>query len=240
MFLLRVLCVYALTVTASYAQSVWVDYQWSVAPAQEKRFVSAVSDFMSSETFEAFPGKILFNASVVNGDNPATHSFAVIYPSVEAMETNNANLVGNKDWNQFRASLDSAGDSVGETLYMHVAGFGPQDDDQRSWVGQVLQVRNPANYVRDLGSMMQTDTMKAVPGSIDIWQVVAGGVPGATHVAVFGYKSFTAGTNFLSSSAQNPEFVSGMMALGKSRTILGSLWTQTAAEFGPMSMADIR
>jgi hypothetical protein len=240
MFLLRVLCLYAMTVTASYAQSVWIDYQWSVAPAQEKRFVSAVTEFMSSETFESFPGKILFNASIVNGSSPATHSFAVIYPNVAAMEANNTRLVGNQDWNRFRAALDSAGDSVGETLYTHVAGFGPQDDDQRSWVGQVLQVRNPANYMRDLSNMMKTDTMQAVPGSIDIWQVVAGGTPGATHVAVFGYKSFTAGTDFLTSSSQNPEFVSDMMALGKSRSVLGSLWTQTVAEFGPMSMNDIR
>lgn len=222
------------------AQAFWVDYSWEVAPQNEKRFVKAVNKFTSSDAFKKFNGKMWFNVHVANGADPTTHSFAVVHESIEDFERLSAYLAGSADWDKFRKALAAAGTRINETTYSHVIGYGDHPKDKRAFMGQVLQVRDPANYVRSLNSFMKARVMADLPGALDIWQVVSGGPPGATHLVVFGYDSFSEGVNFTASASRNPEFLRNMGNLAQYRSILGSIWVTAPVKFGPSELSDMR
>ena len=222
------------------AQAFWIDYSWQVAPKDEKRFMTAFEKFRASPAFKQFKGKIWFNVNVADGTDPSTHSFATVYESVEEFETLSARLAQDEDWNKFRRGLDAAGDLISTTTYMHVKGYGDHPKDKSAFMGSVAQVTNPPAYLSALDKLMNASYMKDLPGALDVWQIVAGGPPGATHLIVFGYDRFSEGTNFTGKMSSNPQFMASMAGLGKYRTLLGTVWTSTPAKFGPGQISNIR
>ena len=100
------------------AQAFWIDHSWQVAPNNEKRFMTAFEEFRKSEIYQQFKGKIWFNVNVADGADPATHSFATVYDSLEEFEELSAQLAVNDDWFKFRRALSAAGNLVTTTTYM--------------------------------------------------------------------------------------------------------------------------
>ena len=52
-----------------------------------------------------------------------------------------------------------------------------------------MAVSNPAGYLGAVDKLMRNEVMKGLPGGFDIWQIVAGGPPGASHIVVFANNS---------------------------------------------------
>ena len=65
--LFRVMIVLLAMTGFARAQAVWVDYAWSVEPAKENRFFSAVDKFTNSDVFKTFEGRMLINSHAANG-----------------------------------------------------------------------------------------------------------------------------------------------------------------------------
>ncbi len=241
--MLRVLTVFLALCVApqmANAQAFWIDYGWKVEPQNEKRFATTFAKFRATDTFKKFNGKIWFNVNVADGTDPATHSFATVYESLEDFERLSAELAVSEDWNKFRRGLAAAGELVNTASYMHVKGWGEHPKDKSAFIGQVIQVTNPVGYMGALTKMMGESYMDELPGALDVWQILAGGPPGATHLVVFGYDRFSEGSNFTNKMSSNPQFVGSMMGLGKFRTTLGTVWTSTPAKFGPSQLSGLR
>lgn len=222
------------------AQAFWIDYSWEVAPKDEKRFMASFEKFRASDTFKQFNGKIWFNVNVADGSDPATHSFATVYDSVEDFEQLSAALADNDDWNRFRKGLDAAGNLISTSTYLHVKGWHDHPKDKSAFMGQVLQVNNPPAYMAALNKMMAANFMKDFPGGLDVWQVLSGGPPGATHLVVYGYDRFSDGVNYTVKMSQNPQFGAALAGLGKYRSTLGFVWTSSPAKFGPSQLDGLR
>jgi len=222
------------------AQAFWIDYGWNVKPQNETKFIAAVERFTASDVFKNFPGKMWFNAHVANGPDHTTHSFAVVYDDVSQFESFSAQLQGTKEWDRFRKALNANGKPTGETIYNHVVGYGDHPKDKSAFIGTAMQVSNPIGYVASLDDLMKIDTMSQLPGSLDIWAVVAGGAPGVTHSVVFGYDRFSQGSAFLREAMKDPTYVKKLAELGKYRTLLPSLWVNTPAKYGTATLSNMR
>ena len=59
-----------------------------------------------------------------------------------------------------------------------------------------MAVSNPVGYLGAVDKLMRNEVMKGLPGGFDIWQIVAGGPPGASHIVVFANNSFAESMNF--------------------------------------------
>jgi len=229
-----------LFVNTAHAQAMWVDYSWKVEPQNEKKFISAVEKFTQSETFSTFPGKMWFVVHTANGPNPTTHSFAVVYEKVEDFEATFQDLASSDDFDRFRKTLNAAAEPVDEVVYTHVKGYGGHPIDATTYQVSVMAVSNPAGYLGAVDKLMGNNVMKGLPGGFDIWQIVAGGPPGASHIVVFANNSFAESMNFNIESASDPSFARDFSALNKYRTILGSSWTTSPVKFGTAELNSIR
>ncbi len=222
------------------AQAVWVDYAWSVEPAKENRFFAAVDKFVQSDTFKSFEGRMLVNAHAANGPAPQNFSFAVVYEDLATWEATQANLNGTADWDRFRKALAANGTLTGETVYTHVAGWGEINNERFSWEGAAAAVSDPQNYVARLTRLMNSNLMQDYPGSLDVWRVTAGGTPGVNHIVVFGADSWSELENYRAKLGKNADFRAAIAGMAKVRTLLGAIWTTTAASYGPLDLNSVR
>lgn len=222
------------------AQAFWIDHSWQVAPNNEKRFMTAFEEFRKSEIYQQFKGKIWFNVNVADGADPATHSFATVYDSLEEFEELSAQLAVNDDWFKFRRALSAAGNLVTTTTYMHVSGYGHHPKDKSAFVGSIAQVTNPRAYIASLDEMMAANYMADFPGSLDVWQILSGGPPSASHLVVFGYDRFSEGVNYFNKMANNPEFTASFANLSQHRNLLGTIWVNSVGKFGPSDLKGMR
>ncbi len=240
MMLLRVMFVLLAMTGFARAQAVWVDYAWSVEPAQENRFFAAVNKFTNSDVFRNFEGRMLINAHAANGTAPQNFSFAVIYEDLASWEATQADLNGTADWDRFRKALSASGNLVSETVYTHVAGWGEINNERFSWEGAAANVSDPVNYVSRLTRLMDSSIMANMPGSIDVWRVTAGGTPGVSHVVVFGGNSWSETETYRAESAKNADFRAAIAGMAKVRTLLGATWTTTVSSHGSLDLNSIR
>lgn len=240
LYVLGLVFAFALAPQMVKAQAFWIDYSWQVAPKDEKRFMTAFEKFRASDAFQQFKGKIWFNVNVADGADPATHSFATVYDSLEEFEALSAQLAVNDDWNMFRRALDAAGNLVTTATYMHVRGYGDHPKDKSAFMGSVAQVPNPGAYISSLDKMMAANYMADLPGALDVWQILSGGPPGATHLVVFGYDRFSEGVNYNNKMASNGQFRESMANLGQYRNLLGTVWVNTVGKFGPSDLKNMR
>lgn len=229
-----------LFVGAAQAQVMWIDYSWKVEPQNEKKFVSAVEKFTQSETFATFPGKMWFVVHTANGSNPTTHSFAVVYDKVEDFDATARDLANSEDFDRFRKALNAAAEPLDEVVYSHVKGYGAHPKEALTYQVSLMSVANPVGYLGAVDKLMQNNVMSSLPGGFDIWQVVAGGPPGASHIVVFANNSFAEGMNFNRESASDPAFVRDFSALAKYRTLLGTSWTTSPVKFGSSDLSSMR
>ena len=229
-----------LFVNTAHAQAMWVDYSWKVEPQNEKKFISAVEKFTQSETFSTFPGKMWFVVHTANGPNPTTHSFAVVYEKVEDFEATFQDLANSDEFNRFRKALNAAAEPVDEVVYTHVKGYGAHPIDATTYQVSVMAVSNPTGYLGAVDNLMGNNVMNSLPGGFDIWQIVAGGPAGASHILVRANNSFAESMNFNIESASDPSFARDFSALDNFRTILGSSWTTSPVKYGSAELDSIR
>ena len=238
--LFRVMIVLLAMTGFARAQAVWVDYAWSVEPAKENRFFAAVDKFTNSDVFKTFEGRMLINSHAANGSAPQNFSFAVVYKDLATWEATQANLNGTADWDRFRKALAANGTLVSETVYTHVAGWGEINNERFSWEGAAAAVSDPQNYVARLTRLMNSNLMQDFPGSLDVWRVTAGGTPGVNHIVVFGADSWSELENYRAKLGKNADFRAAIAGMAKVRTLLGAIWTTTAASYGPLDLNSVR
>ena len=231
-----------LVMTASAnAQAVWLSYSYGVSPDKEKVFAATIDKFTKTEAFKKFNGTMIFTLNAFNGSNVETHGLQVIYKSMEDYENLMGEIRNDPDFIAFRKGLSQHSSFENEALFQWVAGFGQAaSTGNRAYLAQFNMVTDPMGYVGAISSNMGKPFMKDMPGGFDIWQSLAGGAPGLTHVVVYNYDKLSDGFNFVNNSIKNPEFTNFIGSLSKYRKPLAQTATYGLKTYGPLSPADMR
>lgn len=203
------------------------------------KVVAAADKLMSSKVGKEFAGKLLLQAVVANGADPATHAFVPIYDSAADREAFIEKLQADPAWSEFVKTTSSISKPVSQTLYRTVKSWGDQVDTDHVWIAHAFQVNDPAGFQAAIESFMVSATGKSFPGQVYLSEVVAGGISPATHVISVGYaseaemESWTATRN---ASADWAAYTAKARTVGKH---LGATLSRDVKSWGPATLKEI-
>jgi hypothetical protein len=176
--------------TAS-AGAAWSTISITTTPSNAAQVVAATDKLMNSEVGKAFPGRLLLQANVADGANPATHTFVPIYKDGAQREAFVKNLEGSAAWTEFQAVLEKTTQPGGTVLHQTLKRWGDINDTDRVWMVHAFDVTELGRFTEAVDALMASETGKKFPGQLYLSSVVAGGMSPVTHVISVGYDSET-------------------------------------------------
>jgi hypothetical protein len=135
------------------------------------------------------PGTLSIMASVIDGADPATHSFITSMESLAAREQWTASLEDNADWIELRDTVTSLAELGANSRMVFVENWGESGDQDVVWHLFGLVVNDNAAHLKALDQLMASETGKKFPGSLYLSSVAAAGMSSVTHVVSVGYAS---------------------------------------------------
>jgi hypothetical protein len=224
---------------ASAAEPYWAQLSMTATPANAPKVVTAADDFMSSEVGKTFPGRLLLQVNVADGNNPATHAFVPIYKSAADRDAFVQSLEGNPAWNDFQTRLADLSEQGGAILYRNLNSWGDINDTDQFWVAHAFDVSDPAAFAKAVDDFLGSETGKKFPGQVYLSAVLAGGMTPVSHVISVGYASFEEMADWLALRDASADWATYQEASGGTGEYLGASMARTLKTWGPAGMQDI-
>lgn len=226
--------VLALTPQLANAQAIWVDYGLVMQPGSQDKAMAAVDRYFKNNG--KFEGIAIFNDTMINGASPQTHNLALVYKDHASFESSRQAMLNSPERRAFLQTMFANGNVLTETVYTHVAGWGKTAQEGTQYIGFAMQVSNPGRYVELLDEYSREPGNATEISGIDLFQVIAGGTPGITHVAVIAVKNRA---DFMERYTQ-PTFAKYLRKFGQVRKVLGTSYSNNLSFNGPLDLNSIR
>jgi hypothetical protein len=227
---LTVLC--ALLVTIQVQAASFKVYESAIPLTGQSAVLEAAEKFMKSPTGKSFKGAFHINSILANGVNPATHSFALLMPSMAAIHDWESSLVGNKDIQKFWSVLDQTATPVTEYMGSLIKTWGDVSNEDNVWMLTKFRTTDPAAVVAGQ-DMLSEKLGDKFPGQVVLHGLAAGTRNGAngdysTHMFVIGYKSVAEMEEWVGYLNAQPEWAEYLSSLRDSTVWQGSDLIQNA------------
>jgi len=219
---------------AASAQAVWVDYGLMMNAGSQATAETAVKGYLGNNS--KFEGLAIFNQTMINGANPQTHNLAIIYKDQASWESSSAALSGSSAQNAFLRTMMANGKLLHETAYMHVKGWGKVAEEGTQYIAFAMQVKNPSRYIQFLDEYSREPGNATEIASIDVFQVLAGGVPGVTHIAVIA----TPKRSEFMTRYTSPQFSQYLRKFANVRSVLGTSYSDNLSFNGSLALSSLR
>jgi hypothetical protein len=210
----------------------WAVISFSTEPQNTAAVTSAADALMSSSVGQEFPGRLLLQVNVADGDNPATHSFVPVYATAADREDFGAKLQADPAWATFQQTMVAKTQPVSTVLYRTVQRWGEVSDDDLVWRLHMFDVRDPAAFGAALGAFMNSETGKKFPGQVFLSTVIAGGLSPVSHAISVGQASEAAIEAWESSLVGNADWQTYLDASQTSSDYLGNNLVRTLKGWG--------
>ncbi len=180
--------------SGAFAAPTWMVYEVAVSPANQATVAAATQKFMASKTGKAMPGSLHLNGIIANGASPATHSFALLFPSMASLMNWQASMAGNADFAAFMGSLTPVSQPVSEYINSFGANWGTASNDDRLWQLTRFRTTDPMAVVAAQNKLMSDPSMKDFPGQIGLSATGVGNRSGmnndsSSHIFSVGFES---------------------------------------------------
>ena len=216
------------------AQAVWVDYGLAMKPGSQNTAITAVEKYFKNNG--KFEGLAIFNDTMINGPSPQTHNLALVYKDHASFEKSRQAMLNSPERRAFLQTMVANGNVFTETVYTHVAGWGKTAEEGTQYIGFAMQVSNPARYTELLDEYWREPGNATEIAGIDLFQVIAGGSPGITHVAVIAVKNRA---DFMERYTA-PAFGKYLRKFGQVRKVLATSYSNNLSFNGPLDLESIR
>lgn len=210
----------------------WSVLAFSTTPQNAPDVLAAADALMSSTVGQEFPGRLLLQANLADGDNPATHSFVPIYSTAAESEAFRAKLQADPAWATFQQTMTAKTTPVSSVLYRTVQRWGEVSDDDIVWRLHMFAVKDPAAFVAALTAFMDSETGKQFPGQVFLSGVVAGGQSPVTHAISVGQASEAAIEAWEQNLAGNADWQTYLGASRAAADYLGNNLVRTLKGWG--------
>jgi hypothetical protein len=201
------------------------------SPANVPQVIAAYEKLNAAPIMKGRKSRGMLMANVVDGANPATHSFVVTYPSMADAEAFSTKLYADSAWTEFLTTLSPLGTTAGTMRLQTVRSWGDVSDSDVVWENFVFRVTNPAAFAAATERFMATATGKSIPGQTHLAAVAAGG-EGATHVIVAGWASEAESEAWNDKNATNPEWLAYLAELDLASEFVGTNISRTLTAGG--------
>ncbi len=224
---------------AAAASPTWSAISITTTPQNAPAVIAAADKLMSSPAGKEFPGRLLLQASLADGADPATHSFVPIYKSTADREAFGKKLQADPAWPVFQAAMTKLSQPVSTVLHRTMKRWGVVDDTDVIWQGHAFAVKDPAALLAALDKLMASDTGKKFPGQVYLSVVTAGGITPVTHVISVGFASEVEMSDWNDSLDGNADWKAYLDASRASSEYLGNTLSRTVKSWGKASMKDV-
>ena len=207
---------------------------YSLDVSDPAAFVASMSKYWDSKTGKSNPGYAILRQVVAGGENPATHTVALVFGSYADMDKATALNATSADAATFAAEVQTSASIVSSTMF-EATGIVIGDAEPAQGPGTVtmyyqMAVSDPAAYVSALQKMGNSvDTGGAVSA---LFAIPADGDSGITHVSAISGSSMNEMMTGLKGIQATDEFASFVSEVAGAREIIGTLVTTDLATFG--------
>ena len=143
--------------------------------------LAAVRDFMSSPAAKSFPGNIIFNQVVADGELAGTHAINVFYPSPEAMGQVMGGGQPSAEALAFFMNMQASADPVGSSVFRMLRGHGLASTPGTLTLIIQLEVTNGASFAKAFDKLWASDSFQNFPGGVYFGDFMANGDNPSTH-----------------------------------------------------------
>lgn len=210
----------------------WSVIAFSTQPQNAAAVVSAADALMSSSVGQEFTGRLLLQAHIADGNNPATHSFVPVYATAADREAFFTKLQADPAWATFQQTMTAKTEPVSTVLYRTVQRWGEVSDDDIVWRLHMFDVADTAAFGAALGAFMNSETGKKFPGQVFLSAVVAGGLSPVTHAISVGQASEAAIEAWESNLVGNADWETYLDASQAASDYLGNNLIRTVKGWG--------
>lgn len=161
---------------------------YAIVVDDPEALVAAMQKYRASATGQKLVSNVTLSASIANGDDQATHTVTVFYPSAAAFQADMQASMGSSDRAEFLAAINAAADVEAENVFTQTRGR--INDESVAGVGTTtmlfgLTVTNAARYNAALDKIMGSAAAAAFPGNMFSGQITAMGDQPGTHWVSF-------------------------------------------------------
>jgi hypothetical protein len=224
---------------AAAALPSWSVISFTATPQNAPKVLAAADKLMNSPVGKEFPGRLLLQAHIADGADPATHSFVPIYTTSAQREQFGQKMQAAPAWAEFLATMTQSTEPVSQVLYRTLKSWGDVADTDPVWMSFSFAVRDPVAFVAAIDKFMASETGKKFPGQAHLSGIVAGGLTSVSHVVSVGYASEAEMETWSDSLIGNADWSA---YLEKSRGVadyLGSDLVRDLKAWGPASLTDL-
>jgi hypothetical protein len=228
-----------LTIAQSAGAASWSSLNITATPENAPKVVAATEKLMGSAIGKDFPGKLLLQAYVANGSDPATHAFVPIYKSMAEGESFFLKMQADSAWQEFQKTMTGVSQPVSQVLHRTLKQWGDIVDTDHVWMGHAFQVEDPAAFVAALDALMASPTGEKFPGQVYLSEVVAGGISPVTHVISAGYDSEAEMDSWTKVRDASADWSTYLTASRKSASYLGGSLARDVKSWGAATLKEL-
>jgi hypothetical protein len=118
---------------AAAASPTWSAIAVAVTPQNAPKVIAATDKLMNSEVMKEFPGLLLLQVHMADGNNPATHSFVPLYKSAADREAFAEKVMGDPAWDDFMKSMTELTEPVSNVMFRTLKSWGEVVDTDHVW-----------------------------------------------------------------------------------------------------------
>ncbi len=203
------------------------------------QLIAATDKLMNSAVGKKFPGRLLLQVHVADGNNPATHSFVPLYKSAADREAFVQKLQADPAWADFQATLAQISQPAGQVIFRTLKSWGELVDSDHLWMSYAFTVSDPPALLAALEKFMASKTGKKIPRQVHLEVVVAGGISPVSHTINVGYASEAEMETWVDSMVGNADWASYLEASRLSAQLLGASMIRDVKAWGSVSLGDL-
>jgi len=175
-----------------FANPVWVQYDVKADTPQNGANVVAATDKLMASSFakKNFKGSLHLNTWIANGNSEATHSFAVLQPSLTEHNKWMNSLQSNQAGQDFYSALYENATPVFQRVNSFIQTYGNPSNEDIYWIVHKF-VAKPSDLeeIIDAHADMDSRIKDDFPGQFGLSAVAFGSEPDVTHLLTVGFSS---------------------------------------------------
>ena len=181
----------ALSTAYISAGQIWTQYDFRVdTPESAAKIVAASDELMASKFAKNnFKGSSHLDLYLANGNNTATHSFALLQPSMAAHQEWMTSLQNSPEGQKFFTVMNENSTPITERINSFLQSYGTASNDDVVWLIHQLNVKpSKVKALTRAFEKVDQNTKGDFPGQFGL-SAVAFGQEDVTHLLTVGYSS---------------------------------------------------
>jgi hypothetical protein len=211
----------------------------TVSPLNAPKLVAAFDKYMSSPLGQKYKGRLVLQAHVADGDDPATHSIVGFYHSMAEAEAFAQQAQGDPAWTELLNTVVPIAQAGFTARIGTLKSWGDINDTDKIWNVHFFTVTDQAGFVAALNDWLNSPTGKKFPGQGHLFALGAAGVNPATHVISVGYASMAEMEAYGDMVRNSEDWAKFLAALAPVSKHLGASIAQDVKAWGPATLKSL-